>query len=137
MIEDKIRQILIELKKAQNEFRDIKKDIRYEEKIDTVEYLDLEKAMKELRKQVKDYKEQWEKELYDDKNYVTLIDLKVKKEEQIAQLKEQLSKEFVKLPPKPVLLQLDTEDGTVKIQIQPEWILYLNGKEEKVKSVVK
>ncbi len=75
--------------------------------------------------------EAWLKELAEDEGYQQLIELKTKHEEELANKNEALFKEIQKLPPKPVQLDLETEDGPVKIQIMPEMRLYLNGKEEK------
>lgn len=131
MIEDQIRLSLTELGKLKEELRQIKKDLKYEEKIDSQEYLDLEKAYKDLRKQMKDFKDQWERELLEEPTYQKLRELKVKKEEDIADESAKLFTAIAKLPQKAVDLNLDTENGPVKIQIQPEMRLYLNGREEK------
>jgi hypothetical protein len=133
MTEDKIRQLIQELRKIKDELRSIKKDLRDEEKIDSEEYIDLEKAYKDLKKQIKDFKDQWEKELFQDESYTKLREIKLKKEEEIGDLNEQLCKEIAKLPPRPFDTNLETEQGPIRVQIQPEMRLYLNGKEEKIK----
>ncbi len=135
MIEDKIRQLIIEAQKAKEELRAIKKSIRDEEKITSEEYLDLEKAYKDLRKQMKDFKDEWEQELLQENSYVQLKELKVKKDEEIGELNQEINESLSKLPPKAVDLQVETENGNIRIQIKPEMKLYLNGKEEKVKLV--
>ncbi|MGL5830569.1 MAG: hypothetical protein ACRCZE_00280 [Candidatus Altimarinota bacterium] len=131
MIEDQIRLSLTELGKLKEELKQIKKDLKFEEKIDSQEFLDLEKAYKDLRKQMKDFKDQWERELLEEPTYQKLRELKVKKEEDIADESAKLFASIAKLPQKYVDLNLDTENGPVKIQIQPEMRLYLNGREEK------
>ena len=131
MIDDQIKQLLLEMKKLKLELRDIRKDIKFEEKIDTPEYLDLEKTYKDLRKQVKDLKDEWDKELQTDNNYNKLRELRLQKEEDIAEKNEKLWELISKLPPKAVDINLDTEEGPIKISIQPEMRLYLNGREEK------
>ncbi len=131
MIDDQIKQFLLEIKKLRLELRNIKKDLKFEEKIDTPEYLDLEKAYKDMRKQMKDLKEEWTKELQSDNDYNQLREIHLKKEEDIAEKKEKLWELISKLPPKAVIISLETEEGPIKINIQPEMRLYLNGREEK------
>jgi len=131
MIDDQIKQFLLEIKKLRLELRNIRKDLKFEEKIDTPEYLDLEKAYKDMRKQMKDLKEEWTKELQSDNDYNQLREMHLKKEEDIAEKKEKLWELISKLPPKAVIISLETEEGPIKINIQPEMRLYLNGREEK------
>jgi ribosomal protein S21 len=131
MIEDQIQQALQEIKKFREELRDIKKDIKEEEKIDSPEYQDLDKALKDLKKQVKDFKDQWMLEMQSDENYNKLREIKIKKDEEIADANARLFELIAKLPQKPVDMNMDTEEGPVRIQIMPEMKLYLNGREER------
>ncbi len=131
MIEDKIQLALKELNKLKDELKDIKKDMKVEEKIDTDEYGDLKKAYKDLKAQVKDYEEKWKNELLKDELYTKLQELKVKKEEEIAQMNQKLFEAISELPPKYFQMNMETEAGPVRVQIQPEMRIYLNGKEEK------
>jgi conjugal transfer/entry exclusion protein len=133
MIDDQIKQALQEIKKLKEELRDIKKDIREEEKIDSPEYQDLEKAFKDLKKQVKDFKDQWMLEMQTDEHYNKLREMKIGKEEDIAEANEKLFAMINKLPQKAVDMSLDTDQGPVRIQIMPEMRLYLNGREERRK----
>lgn len=131
MIDDQIRLSLQNLKKLREELRDIRKDIKEEEKIDSPEYQDLEKALKDLKKQVKEFKDQWMLEMQSDENYNKLREIKIKKDEEIAEATEKLFELINKLPQKPVEMKMDTEEGPIRIQIMPEMKLYLNGREEK------
>ena len=130
MIDDQIKLALSELKKMKEELRDIKKDLKQEEKIDSPEYLDLEKAFKDLKKQVKDFKDEWMKEMQTDENYNKLREMKIGKEEYIAEATGKLFDLINKLPQKPIDMNLDSEQGPIRIQIMPEMRLYLNGREE-------
>jgi len=131
MIDDQIRQAIQNIKKLKDELRSIKKDIKEEEKIDSPEYLDLEKALKDLRKQVKEFKEQWMLEMQSDENYNKLREMKVDKEEDIAEANAKLFELIAKLPPKPVDMNMESEEGPVRIQIVPDMRLFLNGREER------
>jgi ribosomal protein S21 len=131
MIDDQIRLALQNIKKLREEMRDIKKDLKEEEKIDSPEYQDLEKALKDLKKQVKGFKDQWMLEMQTDENYNKLREIKIKKDEEIAEANAELFELIGKLPAKPVEMKMDTEEGPVRIQIMPEMKIYLNGKEER------
>jgi conjugal transfer/entry exclusion protein len=131
MIDDQIRNSLPKIKKLKDDLREIKKDIKEEEKIDSPEYADLDKALKDLKKQVKDFKEQWMLEMQGDENYNKLREMKISKEEDIAEESAKLFELISKLPPKPFEMNVDGEDGQVRVQIIPDMRLYLNGREEK------
>ena len=131
MIEDQISLILKELRKLQQEFVAIKKDIKFEEKNDSDEYKDLKKALKDLKTQVRDYEDRFLQDLLKDESYLQLKDLKMKKEEEIALTNKKLFDLIAKLPPKFFQMDVQTDEGPVKIQVQPEMRLYVNGKEEK------
>jgi CRISPR/Cas system CSM-associated protein Csm4 (group 5 of RAMP superfamily) len=133
MIDDQIKLALQELKKLKEELRDIKKDLKEEEKIDSPEYLDLEKAFKDLKRQVKDFKDEWMREMQSDDNYNKLREMKLNKEEEIAEANVKLFDIINKLPQKPVDMNLDSDQGPIRIQIMPEMRLYLNGREERKK----
>lgn len=134
MIDDQIRQSIQDIRKLKEELRDIKKDIKEEEKIDSPEYLDLEKALKDLKKQVKDYKDQWMLEMQSDENYNKLREIRIKKEEDIAEGNAKLFELISKLPQKPFNMNMESENGPIRIQIMPEMKLYLNGREERKRS---
>jgi chromosome segregation ATPase len=131
MIDDQIKQALQEVKKLKDELRDIKKDIREEEKIDSPEYVELERAYKDLKKQVKEFKDQWMLEMQTDEHYNKLREMRLSKEEDIAENNEKLFTMIAKLPLKPADMNLETDQGPVRIQIMPEMRLYLNGREER------
>lgn len=131
MIQDKIVLALQDLRKLKDELREVKKDLRHEEKIDDEQYGTLLKSAKELKAQVKEFEENWERELLQDEPYKKLREHKMKKEEEIAEKNEELFRFIAQLPQKAFELNLDTEDGPVRVQVQPEMRVYLNGKEEK------
>lgn len=133
MVDDQIKLALQEIKKKREELRDIRKDIKEEEKIDSPEYLDLEKAFKDLKKQVKEFKDEWMREMQTDEHYNKLREMKISKEEEIAEANEKLFKIISQLPQKPVDINLETEQGPIRVQIMPEMRLYLNGREERKK----
>lgn len=131
MIEDKISLAIKDIQKLKEELKEIRKDLKEEEKIETEEYEQKKKVLKDLKQEVKDYEEEWERELLQDESYNKLRELKVQKEEEIAIANQKLFEAIEKLPPKLFMMNMDTEEGVIKIQIQPEMRVYLNGKEEK------
>lgn len=131
MIEDKISLVIKDIRKLQNELKEIRKDLKQEEKIETEEYEQKKKVLKDLKQEVKDYEEEWERELLSDEAYNKLRELKIQKEEDIALANQKLFEAIEKLPQKLFVMNMDTDEGIVKIQIQPEMRVYLNGKEEK------
>lgn len=131
MIEDKISLILKDLGKLKGELKDLKKDVKAEEKMDTEEYLELKKAYKDMKLQLKDLEDQFHLELAKDDNYNKLREMVMAKEEEIASSNENLFKLIAELPPKPFMMNVELEQGPVRVQIQPEMRVYLNGKEEK------
>lgn len=131
MIEDKIALALKDIRKLKQEFHELKKDMRVEEKIDSDEYIDLKKAFRDLKAQVKDVEERWMQDLLKDEQYVKLREMKMKKEEEVAIMNQKLFELIAQLPPKFFQMNMETEEGPVRVQIQPEMRVYLNGKEEK------
>lgn len=131
MIEDQLSLALKELRKLKQELAEIKKDIKTEEKNDSDEYKDLKKALKDLKAQVRDYEDKWLQDLLKDQSYQQLKDMKMKKEEEIALTNKKLFDLIAKLPPKFFQMDVQTEEGPIKVQVQPEMRVYLNGKEEK------
>lgn len=134
MIDDQIRQGIQAIKKLKEELRDIKKDMKLEEKIDSPEYTDLERAFKDLRQQVKDFKDQWMNELKTDESYNKLREIRLAKEEEVAEATNDLFVLISKLPQKAVDMNMDGDNGPIRVQIMPEMRLYLNGREEKKSS---
>jgi hypothetical protein len=131
MIEDKISLLLKDIAKVKGELKEIKKDQRRQEKLDTPEYLEIKRVYNDLKKQKKTAEEAWQKELEADTEYRATVELREKKEEELAHLNEKLFAAIATLPPKPFMLNLELEAGPVKVQIMPEMRLYLNGREEK------
>lgn len=131
MIQDKILLALQDLGKLREELKAVKKDLKAEEKIDDEQYETLKKSAKELKAQVKEFEENWERDLMQDEGYQKLRDMKMGKEEQIAEKSEELFKHIGQLPPKAFEMSLETEAGPVRVQVQPEMRVYLNGREEK------
>lgn len=131
MVHDKIALTLKDIAKLKEKLKDVKKDMKQQEKLDTTEYLDLKKALKELKAQVKDLEEVHEEELKSDDWYNQLREMKVKSEEELALANEKLFALIDELPQKFFEMDVEVEDGKVKIQVQPQMQLFVNGKEEK------
>lgn len=131
MIEDQITLAIEELNKLKFHLKEIKKEIKEEERLDTNEYLDLKDAYKDLRGQIKDTEEAWEKELMEDGAYVQLLKDKEAKDEEVAKANAKLFELIAKLPQKPFKMDMKSPDGNVLIQIHPEMRIFLNGREEK------
>jgi hypothetical protein len=131
MIQDKIILALQDLGKMKDELKEVKKDLKAEEKIGDEQYDTLKKSAKELKAQVKDFEEEWTRELMQDENYNKLREMKMEKEEEMAEKNEELFSLIAQLPPKAFELNMDTEAGPVRVQVQPEMRVYLNGREEK------
>jgi len=135
MVEDKITLILKDIAKQREELKEVKKDQRRQEKLDTQEYLEIKRVFTDLKRQKKDAEDVWQKELEQDAEYRATLELKVKKEEEIAQLNQKLFAAIATLPPKPFLMNVEMEAGPVKVQIMPEMHLYINGREEKKRAM--
>ncbi len=82
MKEDKIILILQELDKVRQGLKEIKKDLKKEEKIDDEQYETMKKTVKEMRGQIKDFETDWKAELHKDESYQKLVEMKVEKEEE-------------------------------------------------------
>ena len=133
MITDKIMLEIREIAKWKSRLKDMKKEISKQKKVDTEEYLELKKALKDLRDQVKTIEKDWENELMNDENsfYNKLRREKIEAEEKIAIANERFFKLVAELPAKPFNLKVETESGPVMVQAQPEMTVYFNGKAEK------
>lgn len=131
MIEDKISLALKDLQRLKTKLKEVKSDLKYEEKIDTNEYVDLRKAYKDMREQIKEMEDQSMKELLSDASYQKLRELKMQTEEEIAHASKKLFDLLAEMPQKPWDTHLETENGQVRVQVRPEMRIYLNGKEEK------
>jgi hypothetical protein len=131
MIEDQISLVLKDIKKIRDDLRDIKKDIKAEEKLDTQDYLQIKVAFEDLKRQKKEAEESWKHELEGSDHYQKLTDMKLEKEEALAIANQKLFEHVAKLPQKPFQMDVQLDEIPVKVQIMPEMRLYLNGKEEK------
>lgn len=134
MIHDKITLAIKDIKKIKEELSEIKKDIKREEKLDTTEYLEIKRAHSDIKQQKKDMEDGHKNELANDENFNKLRELKVKAEETLAQANERLFALISELPQKPFDMNVEMEEGPVRVQVMPEMRLYLNGKEEKKRS---
>jgi hypothetical protein len=131
MVEDKISLALKDITKIKAALKEIKKDMKVEEKLATDQYVQLKAASKDLKAQVKEMEEEHLSELAEEEYYNKLRELKLQKEEELAHASESLFKAVGQLPQKYVQLKMETEAGPVNVQIQPEMRLYVNGREEK------
>ena len=134
MIHDKISLAIKDIKKIKEELNEIKKDIKREEKLDTTEYLEIKRAHSDIKQQKKDMEDGHKNELATDENFNKLRELKVKAEETLAHANERLFGLIAELPQQPFNMNVDLEEGPVRVQVMPEMRLYLNGKEEKKRS---
>jgi len=135
MIEDKIALALKDVAKLKSALKDIKKDMKAEEKISNEQYLELKSAYKDLRKQIKEIEEDHEEELKKDEYYNKLREMKLQKEEHLAHSLQDLFEAVSKLPRKSASMQVETEEGPVNVQIEPDMKVFVNGREEKPKKV--
>jgi len=135
MVEDKISLILKDLAKLKEDIKVLRKEMRHEEKLDTPEYLEIKRVFNDLKKQKKDAEEIWQQELAGDDDYQKMREIKIKKEEEIAELNKKLFDAIATLPPKPFQMNLEMEEGQMRVQIMPEMRLYLNGREEKKRAL--
>jgi len=131
MVHDQIQLLLKDIAKLKEDLSGIKKDMKHEEKIDGEEYEKLKTTLKELRTDKKIMEDDHMEELHSDDHYNKLRELKMQKEEEAAQLNEKLQKALATLPPKPFEMVMETDAGPVRVQVQPEMKMYLNGKEFK------
>lgn len=131
MIEDQITLAVKDLQKLKDELKEVKKSIKQEEKIEDENYETLKRTYKDLRKQLKDYEDEQLEEVRKDDNYHQLVEMKVKKEEEIALANEKLYAQVEKLPKKPFELRTEGDSGLLVIQVLPEMRVYLNGREHR------
>lgn len=128
---EKITVLLQELVKLRVERKEIKKDLKNEEKIEREEYEDLKKTLRDLKTQVKDYEENYTRELAQMPDYQKLKELLVLKEEEIGSKRETLFKELAQMPQKFAKFEVALGDEKAQIELLPALRLFLNGKEER------
>lgn len=133
MVHDKIALLLKDISKIKENLKGVKKDIKVEEKLTSERYLELKAALKEMKAQVKEMEEEHLADLASDEHYGKLRELRLKNEEDLAHANQDLFKALEELPKKYFEMQIETENGPVKVQGQPEMKIFLNGKEEKRK----
>lgn len=131
MVEDKIALALKDIARIKEELRGVKKDMKTEEIIEDDQYIELKSAYKDLKMQIKSIEDDAAEELKKDDFYNKLRELRMKKEEDLAKANKSLFDAVSQLPVKPVQLKMETDFGSVSIQIHPEMRVFVNGKEEK------
>ena len=107
MKEDKIIIILQELDKVRQALKEIKKDLKREEKIDDEQYETMRQTVKEMRAQIKDFETDWKAELHKDSDYQKLVEMKVEKEEEAANLIAEMYHIINSVPDSSHLLVID------------------------------
>lgn len=135
MIHDKISLALQDIAKIKESLKGIKKDIKSEEKIVNDQYIDLKRTLKDLKLQVKGFEDDVIQELHEDDHYNKLREMRMKGEEDLAKATERLFKFVAELPQKAISMDMETEDGPVKVNIQPEMKVFVNGREEKRRTI--
>lgn len=131
MIQDQISLILRDIEKVKVNLREVKKEIKLEEKIEDDRYEELKSALKDLKQQVKSFEEDFLQQLKKEESYAKLRELKMKAEEDLANANQKLFKALGQLPPKAFEMSVDLEVGPVKVQVIPDMRIFLNGREEK------
>lgn len=131
MSQDKFAVTLQDISKVKEKLKGIKKDMKAEEKIIADDYLELKKALKELKEQVTEYEEKFKSGLSDNSHYQKLREMKIAEDEELAHLNMQLFAALAKLPQKAFKMNVDTESGTLLVQVEPDMRIFINGKEEK------
>ena len=134
MTHDKITLAIKELRKFEEELKGIKKDIKKEEKIEDDKYLELKRALKQLKEDVKYMEEEHLDDLRSSDFYGQLREAQLGAEEKVANKREELFKLLDQLPMKAFEMSVDdSEEGPVKIQAHPQLRVFVNGKEVKLK----
>lgn len=131
MIHDKIQLAIKEIRKFEAELKDVKQDIRKEEKIEDDKYEEMKRALKQMKEQVKDFEEEQLGELRKTEFYGKLREMQLKAKEDLALAREKLFVLVEQLPLKPFEMDLKEEEVFTKIQALPEMRIFLNGKEIK------
>ncbi len=129
---ENISLVLKDVDKCKKQLKDVKKEMKTLEKIEDTDYLALQKKIKELREEIKARKEAHEKDLLNDSVYNSLRELKMKKEEEIANHKQKLNSLIAQMPVQQMQLKFESDEGIVNVMMYPQMKLFLNGKEEKI-----
>jgi CRISPR/Cas system CSM-associated protein Csm4 (group 5 of RAMP superfamily) len=133
MKHDKISLLLQEIDKLKYRLKDLKKEIKKKEKLESEDYLNLKNTVKDLKNQLKDMEAEHIEKLAEDDDYQELRDLRLKNEEKLALKNQELFEIIDGLPSEPLRMDVDAESGRLHINILPEMALYLNGKPERKK----
>ena len=128
MVHDNLAMALKELIVMRNDLKEIKKEMKEEEKMDSEDYLDLKSKVKDLKGSLKDIEEEFMTELRSTELYQNLLESKVAKEEEVGKKMEAIGKLLGKLPQKHFAMDVETENGVIKMEAQPEMQLYWGGK---------
>ena len=133
MVHDKIQISIKEIRRLEGELKDVKKEIKEEEKIEDEKYIELKNAYKQMKAQLKDVEEEKLGELRKTDFFAKLRELQLKATEDLALAREKLFALLEQLPFKPFEMDLKEEDSFTKVQALPEMRIFLNGKEIKKK----
>jgi DNA repair exonuclease SbcCD ATPase subunit len=128
MIHDKLALALKDLTSLQNDIKDIKREMKEEERNSNEDYLALKSKVKEMAQQVKDMNNEFMANLRTEELYQNLLESKTQKDEEVGKKVEEILKMLDQLPKKHFKMDVDTENGVVKMEVQPEMKLYMNGK---------
>ncbi|PKL37013.1 hypothetical protein CVV38_03960 [Candidatus Peregrinibacteria bacterium HGW-Peregrinibacteria-1] len=131
MVDGKILLVLKDLAKHRETLKLVKKEMKKMEKVENEDFEKLRKTVKDLRMQLKDMEDEHRSTLLEDDDYNSLREEQLELEESLAHSLEKLYEYVATLPAKFVQLDLETEMGTMKVQINPEMKVYVNGREEK------
>ena len=133
MLDSKILLVLKDLTKFKETIKIVKKEMKKMEKVENEQYEQLKKMNKEMRAQMKEIEVNWRNEILQDADYAAFREELLQLEEDFAHSSEKLFEYVSKLPTKYVQMNLETEMGTLNVQIQPDMRVYVNGREEKKK----
>ncbi len=128
MIHDKLALALKDFTHIQTDLKEIKMEMKEEEKIDTEDYLGLKAKAKDLKNQVKEMEEEHITQLRGTELYQNLLEARVAKEEEAGKKMEEISKLLAQLPQKHFAMDVETENGVKKMEAQPEMKLYWGGR---------
>lgn len=128
MLIDNIRLLLKDIFNEKSELRSIKQDLKSDEKNEDENYLSLKKTYKDLKTQIQDIEDEFQKNLLDDQSYNELWKLKISTQEKIAQLNSKLMNLIQELPPEGIALDVETNEGVIRVNISNERQVYFNGK---------
>lgn len=131
MVHDKIQLAIKDVQKKQEALKEVKAEIKMEEKIEDDNYVQLKSGLKDMKAQVKTFEEDFLNGLKNGEFYNKLREERLKAEEELALAKEKLFGLLGEVPFK--AFEIDVNDGEeggfTKIQALPEMKIFVNGKE--------